>query len=99
MSKANYAGIRFYLEFNTPSERRKGKHSGNVFAAFVDNGRNSTGGYSGLGSVFDYPNSLVATTGTSFEVQHSFRMKRINRDVAKQIHPALFEALNYSQNG
>jgi len=48
-------GVRFYLEFNSASERRKKQHAGNVFAAFVCNGRNHVGGYDGIGSVYDQP--------------------------------------------
>ncbi len=87
-------GVRFYLEFNSASERRKKQHAGNVFAAFVCNGRNHDGGYDGIGSVYDQPNSPVASTGTSAEYQHSWCMKRISEAQARQIHPRLFAFLD-----
>lgn len=92
--RPNHNGIRFYLEFNSSIERRKGISAGNVFAAFTCNGRNHDGGYDGVGAVFLYPNSPVASTGTSFGYQNSFRLKRISQTQARAIHPNLFYALD-----
>ena len=87
-------GVRFYLEYNSPRERRKNQHAGTVFAAFVANGRNRHGGWDGIGSVLNEPNSTVASTGTSFSVQHSWRMKPISEATAREIHPRLFRSLD-----
>lgn len=90
-------GVRFYLEF--PTDRAKhisGRdnigHAGNVFAAFVCNGRAHDGGYEGLGAVYDTPNSEVAGTSSS-DVWLRYRAKRIPEKLARVIHPALFVRL------
>lgn len=86
--------VRFYLEFETPRAKRAGKHTGNVFAAFVGNGvtRGVGGGYEGLGAVHDYPNSPVATTAASWN--HLRLTKRVSEKTAREIHPLLFERLD-----
>lgn len=85
-------GTRFYLEHDDRKGRRAGKHNGNVFAAFVANGRNYMGGYDGMGAVHFHPNSPVAGTGCSLEYLRL--CKRILERLAREIHPALFEALD-----
>ena len=84
-------GIRFYLEYDTPAKRRKGEHSGNVFAAFVCNGRAHNGGYDGLGALTYAPNSIVDSV--SADAGYLRRCKRISEKDARSIHPRLFAAL------
>lgn len=91
-------GVRFYLEFPTDrlkaiSGRDNKGHAGNVFAAFVCNGRTHDGGYEGLGALFDWPNSEVAGTGSS-DVWLRYRTKRIPEKLARAIHPKLFMRLD-----
>lgn len=86
--------VRFFLEYETPALRRKKQHSGNVFAAFVGNGRSRSGGWDGIGAVFNYPNSPVASTSTSRESQNSGCYKRISEAEARKIHPNLFAVLS-----
>jgi len=83
--------VRFYLEHDTPAKRRKGEHNGNVFAAFVGNGRNRGGGWDGMGAVHYYPNSPVA--GTACDAGYLRQCKRISEAKARAIHPRLFAAL------
>lgn len=89
-------GVRFYLEFPSPSaKKRSGKfhsgHSGNVFAAFTEYAQ--AGQCEGIGSVFADPNSPVA--GTSASRGYLAReCKRIPERIAREIHPRLFERLD-----
>lgn len=95
-------GIRFYLEYATPADRRQatrasmGNHQGNVFAAFVENGVYSVNGvakYEGFGAVYFRPNSPVA--GTSAQLEYlSTHCLRISEQQARQIHPEMFTRLD-----
>ena len=84
-------GVRFHLEYPDKKSRRAGKHSGNVFAAFVGNGRNHMGGLDGMGAVFEYANSPVASTGC--DAGWLKLTKRIAEAEARRVHPRLFGAL------
>ncbi len=80
-------GVRFYLEY---TDARKTASAGNVFAAFVDNATER--GYEGLGAIFEYPNSPVASTTASREYLRT-KTKRVPEFRARQIHPELFRRL------
>jgi hypothetical protein len=90
-------GVRFYLEFPTPaakarSGRANNKHSGNVFAAFLTERGRFQG--DGVGAILPEPNSCVAYTGVNIrDWLHKF-CKRVPEDLARKIHPALFERLD-----
>ena len=93
-------GIRFYLEYASPADKRKGVHSGNAFAAFDSLGNNFvprlSGGVwvlDGLGALFAAPNSPVASTAYAIGLLRS-HCKRISEKSAREIHPALFERLD-----
>lgn len=95
-------GIRFYLEYSSPTEKNKatrkqpGNHTGNVFAAFVENGSYPCGDggcVDGVGSVFYQPNSVVVGTGASWKFLQE-NCLRISEEQAREIHPALFERLD-----
>lgn len=82
--------VRFYLEF--PDERTKRKsgranhgHSGNVMALFENR-------LEGLAALFEYSNSPVASTGTSRGYLR--RCKRIPEELARSVHPTLFDSLD-----
>ncbi len=87
---------RFYLEFpNRRTKKLSGRehigHSGNVFALFLNDGyRHSP---EGLGAIFKYANSPVASTGADWG-WISEHCKRIPEAVAREIHPKLFERLD-----
>lgn len=85
-------GMRFYLEYATKADKRKGKHLGRVFAAFVDVKR-FDGCYEGLGSIFEQANSPVAITAAHWRVMND-RFKRIREEEAREIHPNLFKVLD-----
>lgn len=88
--------VRFYLEHETPKDRRAGKHSGNVFAAFVGNGWHWQGAacmVEGMGAVYDWPNSAVASTAARDEFLRK-NCKRISEAQAREVHPALFSRLD-----
>lgn len=86
-------GVRFYLEHKSPAHKRRGEHEGNVFAAFVCNGRYN-GLYEGLGAVYYHPNSVVASTSADIRGFLGRLCKRIPEKLAREIHPALFERLD-----
>lgn len=92
-------GYRFYLEFDSPADKHKGKHNGNIFALYHGEGvetsdiqsalRRSPEGFS---AVLFYPNSPVAWTGTCWEYLQK-QGKRISERQARKIHPELFHRL------
>lgn len=86
-------GYHFYLEHETPADKRKGKHNGNVFAAYVEQERGHSGKLEGLGAVFYWPNSpvCVASAHPDYLRRHC---KRISEAKAREIHPALFAELD-----
>lgn len=89
-------GVRFYLDFESPSAKRRGKDEGNVTAVFVCNGTYWGGAtlcYEGLGAIYYYPNSPVASTSISLDWLHKCA-KRISESTARRIHPLLFTRLD-----
>lgn len=88
--------VRFYLEYPSSADKRKGNHSGTVFAAFSGNGTHFSSGQwcqEGVGGVFDRPDSPVA--GTSVSLQYLRKQcKRISEKQAREIHPNLFAYLD-----
>lgn len=89
--------IRFYLEHESPSHKRKGNHLGTVFAAHVhDNGRfvlTTTYFVEGMAAVFNRPDSPVESTAADREYLRKC-CKRISEAEAREIHPALFARLD-----
>lgn len=88
-------GIRFYLEHKTTYAKRKRRHAGTVFAAFVCNGVHPMkgGGREGVGAVFDRPNSPTCGTSASWGYLRSY-CRRITEKDARAIHPELFRILD-----
>lgn len=87
-------GVRFYLEHNTPRDKRQGKDIGNVFAAFYHNKFYSRRWLvEGVGALFTDPNSIVAGDAASMDYLR-VSCKRISETKAREIHPALFEYLD-----
>lgn len=96
-------GIRFYLEYENPTEKNKGtrkepgNHEGNVFAAFVANGTHHCevpgGCIEGLGAVYFQRNSPVCSTSASWDHLGKYCL-RISEAQAREIHPRLFEVLD-----
>ena len=74
-------GVRFYLEPVGP----------NVYAAFHQN-VTPQGHIEGLGAVFEFANSPVASTSASRDFLKGCR--RISEAKARQVHPALFQRLD-----
>lgn len=79
--------IRFYLEYNSPKDKRENHNNGNVIAIYPKNktaiGVESLKAYLNYGVVagFASPNYLRT------------KCKRISEDIARIIHPKLFEVL------
>jgi hypothetical protein len=91
-------GYRFYLEHDSPTEKRKGKHRGTVFALSVKSplryDKHADGKWcqEGAGSVFNTPNSPVCWCETSIKRLRDV-CKKISEAEARKIHPALFQHL------
>lgn len=84
-------GIRFYEEF---SNKRKGISTGNCIAVFTEpNMRNLDGTYSGIASIYDHPNSAVASSAVSAEVLRK-TCKRVTETHARAVHPQLANYLD-----
>ena len=86
---------RFYLEFDSTYRKRKGEHSGNVFAAFpalITSG----GRLEGIGAVFFHPNSAVCGCAASLDYLRT-RCKRISERRAREVHPELFRRLDAAE--
>lgn len=94
-------GYRFYLEFESPKSKRRGEHTGNVFALFTASPpyySYVTEGLSiwvqeGAGAVFFEPDSPVCGCSISLEYLQT-RCKRISESKAREIHPRLFDYLD-----
>jgi hypothetical protein len=93
-------GIRFYLEYpegeNPKKYTRKnpGKHSGTVLAVLHENSwlRGSEWFVEAIGALQDMENSPACGTNVSaLYIQEN--TKRISEEQAREIHPALFWAL------
>jgi hypothetical protein len=95
---------RFYLEYETPSDKRTGtvkrpgKHSGNVCAAELStlyfNGTGAS--YEGFSSVFNHADSAVNWGGLPTAYLAS-NCRRIPESLARQIHPQLFARLDAAE--
>lgn len=93
-------GIRFYAEFpEGVSKRRPVAEATNVVALFAGSYtiRDGEAILEGLGSLYDRPNSPVASTGISAGFLRS-KCKRISEAKAREIHPALFARLDESDD-
>lgn len=94
-------GIRFYLEYRNPEDKRKatrrklGNHEGTVIALFLDtwqpNGVDNTADC--MAGIYKHPDSPVVGTSVS-EGYLRDRCKHISEAQAREIHPALFERLD-----
>ena len=87
-------GYTFYLEYETPADKRKGKDSGNVCAVFGDwfysHGHPMR---ECISAVYFHRNS--ATCGSSASAEYLRKnCKRISEAKARQIHPRLFAQLD-----
>lgn len=90
-------GYRFYLEFGTTADKRKGNDQGNVFAMFIDHRGRPVyvpgGAVEGIGAVFFTRNSAVC--GTSADLGYlRTKCKRVSEAKARATHPKLFQALD-----
>jgi hypothetical protein len=85
-------GVRFYEEYNSPADKRKGKSTGNVIAVFFENPNNAHS-YEGLASLIDQPNGPVCSTIVGYGYLRT-QCKRIPERKAREIHPAMFERLD-----
>ncbi len=91
--------VRFYLEFDSATKKRRGQHSGNVFALFVgyepqmDQYALGKWVQAGVGAVMFHPNSPVCGCSTSLE-RLRVECKRISEARAREIHPELFSYLD-----
>ena len=96
-------GYRFYLEHDSPQDKRKGKHNGNVFAAYLGRTKGTAGNgiffsqngamCEGTGAVYFEPNSPVCGCSASLDWLRT-NCKRILEANARRIHPRLFEYLD-----
>jgi hypothetical protein len=83
--------VRFYLEYQSPQDKRKNKNSGNCVAVLTDYPSN-LGNVSTICSVMSVPNSSCMFCEVSINhIQKS--CKRVSEDVARIIHPNLFYRL------
>lgn len=89
-------GFRFYLEYQTPRDKRDKIDMGNVFALELDDAgsplTNGLGNFSGYGAIYRASNSPVCAT-TASPKWLSTHTKRISEAEARKIHPALFAYL------
>lgn len=90
-------GFRFYLEFASAKDKRKGNDSGNVFAMSLgDNGRPlyiPGGSVEGIGAVYFTRNSDVCGTSADPEYLRK-KCKRVSEVKARAVHPNLFRILD-----
>lgn len=90
--------FRFYLEFETPSLKRKRKNTGNVLAVAYKNYWKSGKDYlvEAIGGVQNTPNSEVCATSTQYDYLRK-NCLRIPECIARIIHPNLFYVLDQSR--
>lgn len=90
-------GYRFYLEFGSKSLKRKGQHEGTVIAVIPENSwlEGKTYMVGAIAALLYKPNSPVCGCNSSWDYIHD-RCKRISEKRAREIHPALFEYLDYN---
>jgi hypothetical protein len=88
-------GIRFYLEHNTPKDKRQNNHSGNVIAVLHENYivTHDDIVYDAIGAIFYHANSAVCGTQCS-QLYLTEKCKRISEEKARSIHPMLFQYLD-----
>lgn len=91
--------IRFYLEHDTPQNKRKNIHSGNVLAlntatSWIACGERT---YETISAVYFEPDSPVCGSGCT-QAYLTHNCKRISETKARQIHPNLFVYLDNSNN-
>ena len=94
-------GYKFYLEYPNAKEKRKatrrdpGNHNGNVIATWGNPYPTANGPQvEAMSAVFYSNNSGVAVGAVALDYL-SERCKRISETQARDIHPALFERLDY----
>jgi len=101
-------GYRFYLEYDSTYKKRKGQHSGNVFAVALradghfllhldSRPSGDCWAVEGLSATFFHPNSDVSWGSADLEWYIQKRCKRISEAKAREIHPALFERLDNAE--
>ena len=93
-------GYRFYLEFNSPADKRAGRDNGNVAAVIVEDGIFWSGDvacYEAIGNVFSHANSMVCGTSVSVDYLATYT-KRISEQEAREIHPNLFAYLDSEED-
>lgn len=74
--------IKFYLEYNTPKDKKENHNNGNVIAYFPRTNHCLYGKLSG------------AVSGRAITIGYLHKWcKRIDEDIARIIHPKLFEVL------
>lgn len=93
-------GYTFYLSYKTPADKRKGtvkkpgQNSGNVEAVYGDTffseGQMCR---ETIGAVYFHPNSAVCGGAASLEYLRK-NCRRIPEELAREIHPVLFERLD-----
>ena len=104
-------GINFYLEYSNKRDKRKGtrkdpgNHRGTVVAVATKHERghwtNFPDFYLGnekadaIGALFNEPNSVVCSCSVCPEYLDE-KCKRISEALAREIHPQLFEYLDYA---
>lgn len=91
-----------YLEHDTEEDRREGKHNGNVTALYLDNGtyKCDTGRavldlcYEAASGIYFAPDSPCQSTSVSVAWLRDC-CRPIREAKAREIHPRLFEYLEY----
>jgi hypothetical protein len=86
---------RFYLEFGTKANKKKNQNTGNVIAIFTDVKPYDINGsvmMQGVKATTSIPDSEVEPNGISQEYLRD-TCKLISEDIARIIHPKLFESL------
>lgn len=89
-------GYYFYVEFNTPKDKRKNKNNGNCIAInnesrFISNGELCYNGLSAIQNVV--PDSCHLCWSNISQGYLRSNCKRVSMGVAKAIHPNLFKLL------
>lgn len=83
-------GVRFYIEYNSPADKRRDTRSGNVVAVFPGEPANP-GRIAGVMSVYFYANSPVTFGEIGFEFLRT-QCKRVSEEEARaEGHSHLFE--------
>lgn len=94
-------GYRFYLEYETPADKRRGTvkrpgpHTGNVVAVDLETPA-WPGRVLALSSIFSYADSQVCWGEVSWDYLQA-NCRRIPEALARAIHPALFERLDAAE--